>query len=289
LAKPSFEKPNPYKSLFFSLVFIIIVTVVGGAFYFLRKQQVVKPEISPTPTLAPTETIAFPPYDAGTPAVSEEQVVKDQEVVPDGANTVSFTRFEGTGTYLKYRRKIYDGTDPNTPRVVQLPDADKLQWYALVDSPPGVVPDEFMNDELFAFKVAPDIKSFAFVMRWGVNQQPQDYHLFYYTPFDKYRQSILVKKFPSNDPTKLDLFSADGKYLSLKLYDCWNCGGHQPETMLVRLSDNETKNIGKTSYFNWLTDGKYEYKDYVVIACTEETMGECSEKPEKLPLKSGQF
>ena len=141
-----------------------------------------------------------------------------------------------------------------------------------------------MEDEVFGFKVAPDKKSFVFVMRWK-----NEFYLFYYTPFDKFRQSILVKKFPSGDPAKIKQFSADSKYLALDLFDCWNCGGHQPETMLVRLEDNELKNIGRTSFFNWLEDGKYEYKDYVVITCSQETMGECSEDPEKLPLKSGQF
>ena len=285
---PLLQPHNPYKTLFFLLLFIVTVSVIGGTFYFLGRQQKVKPELTLTPSVTPIRDIVFPPYDAGSPPMQEEQEIKDEDIVPVGPNTVRFARVEES-TYLMYRGKIYDGADQYEVKEFKMVNPDNFKWYGLVDAPEGVVPNEFMNDEVFGFKVAPDKKRFVFVMRWGTAAQPSQFHLFYYTPFDKYRQSILVKKFPSGDPAKIDQFSQDGKYLSLKLFDCWNCGGHQPETLLVRLVDNETKNIGKTSFFNWLIEGKHEFKDYVVITCTQPTPGECSEDPEKLPMKSGQF
>ena len=285
IQKPALQKPDTYKKLFFGLLFVVTITIVGGSFYYLGKQQQAKnyPTGKLPPALTPSPEAVFPPDEIELSPIEEKQEFKDEEVVPLGPNTVSFARVE-ENTYLRYRGKIYDDTNQSEPHEVQLQNPEKYSWYGLVDTPVGVKPNEFMEDEVFGFKVAPDKKSFVFVMRWK-----NEFYLFYYTPFDKFRQSILVKKFPSGDPAKIKQFSADSKYLALDLFDCWNCGGHQPETMLVRLEDNELKNIGRTSFFNWLEDGKYEYKDYVVITCSQETMGECSEDPEKLPLKSGQF
>lgn len=287
--------PDKYKILFFLLLFIVTVSLTGGVFYFLGKQQTVKPEPVPAPSVTPAITTVFPPYDADPSPLPDNQEVKDEEIIPAGQNTVSFAR-DGENTYLRYRGKIHNDSDQLEPQTVQIPNPDQHSWYGLVDAPDGVTPNEFMEDEVFSYRVAPDKKSFAFVMRWAIPPPPKypAYYLFYYTPFDKYRQSMLVKTFSTSDKgvmsvAKINQFDNESKYLTLNMYGCWNCGGHQPETLLVRLKDNETKNIGRTSYFNWLTGGKYEYKDYVVITCTEETMGECFEKPESLPLKTGQF
>jgi len=286
--KPAAQNSNAYKTLFFGLLFIVIVTLIGGVFYYLGKQQQVKPEL--TPSVIPTKEAIIPTEETVISPSQATEVIKDEEVVPIGQNTISFARV-GDNTYLRYRGKIYDDSNQNELHEVQLPNPNKYGWYGLADAPAGIKANEFMNDEVFGFKIAPDKKSFVFVMRWN-----NEFYLFYYTPFDKFRQSILVKKFPTNDPAKIDQFSPDSKYLSLNLFDCWNCGGHQPETMLVRLADNEMKNIGKTSYFNWMFDGKffsvegaYEYKDYVEIDCVGDVMGPCSEDPEKLSAKSGQF
>jgi hypothetical protein len=277
---------DKYKIPFFILLFLVVIAAIVGGFYFLGKQQQVGPGL--TPTAVPTTIEAVPTGESSISPTQTTLQVKDEAVVPVGQSTVSFARV-GEDTYLRYRGKIYDDTNQAEPHELDLQNPEQYSWYGLVDAPFGVKPNEFMEDEVFSFKVAPDKKSFAFTMRWGTSVQYSEYYLFYYTPFDKFRQSILVKKFPTNDPAKIDQFSSDSKYLFINLFDCWNCGGHKPETMLVRLTDNEMKNIGKVSYFNWLADGKYEYKDYVVITCTQETMGECSEEPEKLPLKSGQF
>ena len=278
---------NKYKILFFSLLFMVVIAVIAGGFYFLGKQQSIKSELKPT--VVPTKTEVIPIEEVATESSQAEQSVKDEEIIPVGPNTVSFARVE-ENTYLRYRGKMYDDTNQSEPHETQLQNPEKYSWYGLVDAPVGVKPNEFMEDEVFGFKVALDKKSFVFVMRWK-----NEFYLFYYTPFDKFRQ-LLVKKFPANDPAKIDQFSSDSKYLSLNLFDCWNCGGHQPDTVLVRLADNEMKNIGKTSYFNWMFDGKfwsvdgaYEYKDYVEIDCVGDVMGPCSEDPEKLSTKSGHF
>ena len=283
-----------YKKLFMGLMFLfLLIGITGGAYYFGRMQSV--PAVSPTPTQAQTQISITP---SATPTIEASisptaKIAKDEDIVPVGPNTVSFARVADK-TYLRYRGKIYDDTDQNSPHEVILPNPDQYTWYGLADTPAGIPAGQFMLDEVFGYKVAPDKNSFAFVMRWGTKPEDVSYYLYSYMPFLRYRQSILMKKFTpgsggSYNVAKIDQFSPDIKYISLHMFGCWNCGGHQPETLLIRIDDNETKNIGKTSYFAWKENGAYEYKEYKVIPCVGESMGECSEKPENLPLKTGQF
>src|SRR3989338_1165294 len=186
------QKPDKYKTLFFILLTIVVVILAAGGFFYFSKRNLSVNPPSPTSSPAPTQQVVFPPDEIEMTPTQNMEEVKDEEVVPIGVNTVSFARV-GNNNYLKYRGKIYDDSNQFERQVVQLQNPDQYTWYGLVDAPQGVVPNEFMSDEVFGFKVAPDTKSFAFVMRWGVNPQSSDYHLFYYTPFDKYRQSILIK------------------------------------------------------------------------------------------------
>lgn len=290
-----------YKKLFFGLLAVLILFAIGSGAYYFGQNQSKKTEITPTLSALPSvyPTVNNRQELEATPSVSIS--TKDESVVPVGTNTVSFARV-GNTTYLRYRGKVYDDANQNEPHEVSLPNLDQYTWYGLADAPSFVPQGELIFDELFGFKIAPDKKSFAFIMRWGdknISSNSISYYLYFYSPFDKTRQTILVKKytpdgFISYNVPKIDQFSPDSKYLSLNMYPCWNCGGSKPETLLVRIKDSESKNIGKTSYFIWKTNGAYEYKEYKVIACpptpTGEWMGgECSEKPENLPLKSSQF
>jgi len=288
---------NVYKKLFFALLFILTVGVVGLLAYFIGSNKVTTNNSLPTPTNNSSQ-----PNSANQKDLSPTSEVKesaDINIVPITANTVSFARVDGK-TYLQYHGKIYDDTDQYNLHAVTLPDSDKLTWYGLVDKPSEVPEGQFMLDELFGFKLAQDKKSFAFIMRWGKDTPNISYYLYYYNPVEKTRQSLLVQKFSPNTGVslyvaKIDQFSPEGNYLSLSMFPCWNCGGSKPETNLVRLIDNTVKSIGRTSYFGWKGAGAYEYKEYVVISCPppptggEGMIGECSEKPENLPLKTGQF
>ena len=266
-----------YKKLFFGLLFLVIVGGAAfGGFYLggiQKKQEADDTITSPTKSLAKKPTVS--------PKMTE---AKDVNIVPMTANTVSFGRSEGT-TVLRYRGKIYDGADQFNMEGKAVVDENLYQWYGLVDAPEGVPAGEFMLDEVFGFKVAPDKKNFLFVMRWN-----GFYYLYYYNQAVA-NKLTLVKKFvegPSSIP-KIDQMSNDGNYASFDMYSCWNCGGHQPEKMLLNLSTLKMETIGKLSYFAWKENGNYEYKEYTVIPCDGESMGDCFEKPENLPLKSGKF
>ncbi|OGK20108.1 hypothetical protein A2866_01120 [Candidatus Roizmanbacteria bacterium RIFCSPHIGHO2_01_FULL_39_8] len=290
-----------YKKLFIGLMFLfVLIAVTGGAYFMGRTQST--PVVTPSPTLQPTQTVISPSVSPSSEVKISPtiKVVKDESIVPVGQNTVNFARI-GDKTYLRYRGKIYDDSDQIDPKKVSISNPDQNTWYGLTDAPPDTSFGSLLSDEVFGFKVAPDTKSFSFIMRWGKENSPISYYVYYYSAFDKYQQSLLVNKFTpdfnlnkSQDVPKIDQFSPDGKYLSLQMYVCWNCGGSKPETLLVRLQDYEMKRIGKTSYFFWKNNGEYEYKEYKIIACpptpTGEWMGgECTEKPENLPLKTGQF
>lgn len=265
-----------YKKLFFGLLFLIIIgaTTYAG-FYFGNKER--NTEL-PTPKASPTTS-------STKPVVSPKAVeTTDESIVPLTANTVSFGR-SGNTTVLRYRGKIYDDSDQFNMEGKAVADESLYQWYGLVDAPAGVPAGEFMLDEVFGFKLAPDKKSFLFVMRWNGS-----YYVYYYNPGGA-NKLALVKKLaegPSSVP-KIDLISSDGNYASFNMYSCWNCGGHQPEAMLLNLSTLKMEIIGKVSYFAWKENGNYEYKEYQVIPCEGESMGDCFEKPENLPLKTGKF
>lgn len=266
-----------YKKLFFGLLFLVIVGAgTYAGFYYGNKQKNTKPvktAVSPTISLTQKPLVSQP--------VDE---VKDESIVPITANTVSFGRSSST-TVLRYRGKIYDDSDQFNMEGKAVADESLYQWYGLVDAPAGVPAGEFMLDEVFGFKIAPDQKSFLFVMRWNGS-----YYVYYYNQGNA-NKLTLVRKFtegPSNVP-KIDQISNDGNYVSFNMYSCWNCGGHQPETMLLNLSTLKMETIGKVSYFAWKENGNYEYKEYKVIPCEGESIGECFEKPENLPLKTGKF
>lgn len=273
-----------YKKLFFGLLLALIVAgAIGAGFYFGQKQTNKPSNESFSPSVSPSEKLAV---------TSKLIEAEDENIVPITANTVSFGRLN-TATVLRYRGKVYDESDQFNMEGKAVADEHLYQWYGLVNAPAGVPAGEFMLDEVFGFKVLPDKKSFLFIMRWGTKEGENtniSYYLYYYNPV-KDNKLTLVKKFnegPANIP-KIDQINNDGNYASLDMYSCWNCGGHKPETMLLNLSTLKMEGIGKVSYFAWKENGNYEYKEYQVIECVGESMGECFEPPENLPLKTGKF
>ena len=81
--------------------------------------------------------------------------------------------------------------------------------------------------------------------------------------------------------------SSDNKFISFELYKCWGCGGHQPETLLYNLETSEMENIGKVEDFEWLENGAYRYKEFMLQPCPKNeegyfipVEGECSTDPD---------
>lgn len=83
--------------------------------------------------------------------------------------------------------------------------------------------------------------------------------------------------------------SEDSMHLSLKLYECWGCESDYPEYFLVNTNSFETKNIGQLSYFKWLENGNYEYKELVRVPCDHEIYDYCEKPFADLPMLYGKF
>jgi hypothetical protein len=292
---------NPYKVGFYILLICILVT---GAAVIALRTVLDLPGIftSNTPIVIPTLIPEQPKMatdgamqKGGLTATASPQYNLEQggekDLVYQGENTVSYAR-ANEKVLLKYRGKIYDESNQNSMEPVKNLNAADFKWYGLVDAPADVKPNEFMYDEVFGLKTAPNGKDFVFIMRWGKNVNDVaaiDYNLYTFTD-----GKLTLKKFtqaptPGYDIPKIDAFSEDGSRLSLMMYGCWNCGGNPPETGLLNLQNMAYTTIGKTSMFTWTSTNSYNYKEYKKIECAEPGPGECSEKPENMPLKTGTF
>jgi hypothetical protein len=63
--------------------------------------------------------------------------------------------------------------------------------------------------------------------------------------------------------------SKDGKIVAFDMYDCWGCGGHNPEKMLMKLDleddySRETINLGEVQDFTFNDNGSFSYRPYPV-------------------------
>jgi len=285
---------NVYKTLFYAVILVLILAGAGiGGFFFGQSPMGLKFFGKTANTSLLTEQVNLP-TQTPSPTIL---VSEDANMVAIGTNTVSFGR-KGNITILRYRGKMYDDTDQFLMEAKLVSNESSYQWYGLVNTPDGVATDEFMKDEVFGFKQFTDNKRFLFIMRWGLKTQDNSisYYVYYYNPFEPEKKLILLQKFngqfgspkETNIP-KIDQISLDNKFVSFNMFPCWNCGGGKSDTLLMNLETLSIKSIGKVSYFVWKEKGNYEYKEYKVIPCVGESMGECSEKPENLPLKTGSF
>lgn len=200
---------------------------------------------------------------------------------------------------------VYSQDTSLDPREVSDMDISKFSWTDLIKEPIKDAPNAksiVVNDRLFSFKKIPNSSNFLFVEEWdrsaGQNTgswSPYQLERVVFI-YDRSQGKGIVKKvqaFVSKENSftypKIDTFSPDGRYVSLTLFGCWECGGHQPETLLLNLQTLKTKNIGKVLQFSWGQNGSYSYKDYVVIDCKEPQPGVCSQNPDSLQLKMGQL
>lgn len=273
------------------VLILLILLVLGGfvGFYFLGKtsstnnsvQNTVVSQSQLTPTLA-TES-------------KQATIDKIKDIVPINESTISFTNINNN-IRLRYKGIIYEQSTGiyNSPQIVNISNQGSYTWYGLVDSPIKTVASKPFSDELFDFKVFPDLKNFMFIMRWGKADLSEEFKVFYY--LSDQNKLLNPPNFERGDAKnynvpKINQISQNGQYVAFSMFGCWNCGGHQPETLLLNLVTNSTKRIGKVSLFNWKDQGGYEYKDYIVKECSAsfEGPGQCSEDPKNLPLKTGQF
>jgi len=299
-------------------VLIIVFIGIGSCLLGTRKNQVATQDNSTQPTLLITGSSANTLPTTSNP--SQSPVIS-----PFGSSRISFAD-SGSEIYLKHTitlkdnkvefpndkartmTKVYSQDEYLEPKELTNTDTANYKWIDIVEE--GI--EDFagsksilVSDRLFSFKKVPDSNSFIFVVEWsrsaGQNQgswSPYQFErvLFYYDRSQGEGKLNKIQSFSSypNDTNaytfpKIDTFSNDNGYVSLQLFECWNCGGHMPETLLLNIQTLKTKNIGKVTQFAWKQNGTYEYKDYVVIECEEPQPGECTQDPNTLPLKTGQF
>lgn len=263
----------------YSLVVLIVVVLVG--FYLGQKYSSKQPSSIPSTTVNSTSEPSA--YVVPTPSTPSN-------------NEVSFTKINDQ-IYLDYNGKFYQqgvatGQGFDQPQIVTLPNSGQYKWTEIASSPEK--PDDF--SEVFSFKVFPDKASFILVMRWTFSAiSSDDFQVFYYNDSkpgnQKLSAPIDLKSTATGDRNipKFEQLSPDLKFASFNMYSCWNCDGGTPEKSLLNLETKQAKRIGQLSYFKWGNNGSYEYKDYIVIDCTEPTPGQCSKDPKDLPLKIGQF
>ena len=277
---PPTPKKSSKKWLLLSGILAGMLLVIGGLYFFMMNQKPTK--IFPAPSTTPTQTptVSVPSTDSG---------------IPITAKTVSFTRVNGQ-VYLRYKGKLYseEAANKNDASLTKLTNPDQYTWSGLVDAP-NVASDLSGFDEVFDFKVFPNKQNFIFIMRWPTDEQINNFEVFYYDAAktqEKITTLLSLTSVPNlNNVPRIKQISNDANYVAFDMFSCWNCGGHQPVTMLYNMETKANQRIGETSYFAWKENGKYEYKAYKEIPCPTEMEGPviCSEDPSKLPLLTGTF
>lgn len=232
---------------------------------------------------------------------------------------VYFTEVEGT-LYLKYDGRVYPEKDTLSEELLEkhlscipslsenafneLNKGEVIEWEELVETLSGTRTDN--PGCILDFEVSPSKDQFVFSMEWdnpetGNRSFSANYYTYYFEKektINCFQQAdnVCVIYLTTVPPGEINYegtpyvhsFSDNEEYVALTIRPCSNCGGGiLTSTVLVRLSDQKTKDLGGTSYFSWKEDSAYEYKGLKV---DEECIGEiCLKDPSNEPLKTGEF
>lgn len=234
---------------------------------------------------------------------SNRTVSNSEKITNRNSNAISvlsFTQVDGK-IYLKYNDQIYgeSTTESIWPKKVDM--SSQPHWQQLLSGPTNIVTNgSYSTDDILSFRIAPDQKSFAFVMEWSqklVDDVIVDYKVYYYDATKQTNQLsnpiFFVKAFDEKrDIPVIDQISPDGKYISFNMYPCLQCSPGKPETLLLNIARHQPKRIGFTTDFQWRKNetGKYQYREYISKACPDTRYpGQCFVDPTSLPLKYESF
>lgn len=289
-----------------ALIFGVGGYVLGRSFPKNMQASSIQPLTTPTPsallsTTNPSQTPTRSPFGYSNIAFTESgnEIYLKHTIHLTNDKVTFLNGEERTMTNVYSYDEFFD------PREVKNFDVNAHSWTMLIEK--GIT--DFasseqisISDRLFGFKKVPGTTNFIFVMDWdrsakerqnSWNSYEEERELFYYDKSSGVGSLHSIATFTRNGNAmtypKIETFSQDSRYVSLLLFGCWNCGGHQPETFVVDLKTLKFKNIGKVLQFSWGQDGTYQYKDYVVVSCAEPQPGECTQDPNTLPLKTGHF
>jgi len=298
------------KKILISLSVLLGFLLFGLVGYYLGIQIKEEASNSQPSTIKSTDTFEI------TPSVLPNKYLED---ISKGGTKVSYaissdkvlikisinlkdSVFKYPNSELRTIERIYSQDSPHyDPRELKDVNVLDYSWTDLVSRKMENTTNArsiLVSDHLFSFKQIPNGNGFLFVIEWSKNASDseagphfpiENERVLYF--FGGNNEVIKVMTFDKDSHQytypKIDLISEDGRYVSLKLFGCWGCGGHQPETLLVDLQSLKSSNIGKVLEFEWTRNGEYQYKDYIVIECDESGPGECRQDPNTLPLRTG--
>jgi len=129
---------------------------------------------------------------------------------------------------------------------------------------------------------------------------PKGYKVFHYEWAQPYYENNPPVEIYTSDKDesypvpKVDKNSKDGDYLSLLLYQCWACGGHDPKTVLINLNTKEIKELGFIKDFNWQESGIHSFRKVVYQKCNYPEDEDCNSvigniKFVETEMQQGQF
>jgi hypothetical protein len=296
---------------------LVIIILIGVSAYLYGVSQGKMTNESQT-TILPTVTI-----EPG--ATLKPTMTTQSDVSTLGETSISFTD-TGTDIFIKHNinlsnnkvkypnselriiNNIYSQDKSLEPQEITNVEENKYIWTEITKEPIINFPNSVsisVWDRLFSFRKIPNTKSFLFVEEYnrdasqknmGGSTYQNESVLWFYSRSQTSEKLTKIQSFSripivkgSYTYPKIDTFSQDNRYVSLELFGCWGCGGHQPETFLFDLQTLKTKNLGKVLQFLWGQNGAFSYKDYIVIDCKEPQPGTCNQDPDSLPLKNGQL
>jgi hypothetical protein len=195
-------------------------------------------------------------------------------------NTITIAKVHGKYC-LGYKGKVYlpQEADSYEPKLTVPDDPNAIPWKGLVDPPTDVVDTQNSHNEVFSFKAYPDSSGFVFIMRWP-KAGGERFEMFNFS-------NNTLSPVMTFDPTLKELayrvpkiyqLSPNGQLAALNMFDCWECEREYPQTLLVNVISRQNKVLGQTSYFKWVSNGDYEYKDYIAGRALST-----------IPIKNGKF
>ncbi len=292
------------------ILFLLIIIAVMG--YFLFTKNPISPTLTSTETPLATDmpvsaTVTPESNSLGITTWSLTEIDNKLYIMQIKKLTNSKVKF-ADNNFNRSLKNVYsqDNEVSLEPEENTSIDTAKYNWDDVLSEPikdsTGSISIN-VSDRLFSFKQIPNTKSIVFSIElsravstsqgssWDPYGTRRDLYL-----YDRSQSKPSLKKIISFSNTgtqysypKINSFSEDNKFVDVMLFGCWACDGHKPETLLVDLQTSKSQNIGKKSYFKWIQNGNYEYKDYIVKECDQPQPGECYEDPNTLPLKTGKI
>jgi hypothetical protein len=197
--------------------------------------------------------------------------IMDEQGVEFNSVRVFFDKYGDEGFYFLHKGKVYFD-EPKEGYYLDV--LDKEGWRELVMSKD--------TGDFGLFDISKHYQQVFFVTECQEGTcDLERYRVFSYDweqPIGEKSQPVetyVSSKDVSYPVPRIDRVSKDGDYVSLHLYQCWACGGHDPKTVLISLDAGENKKLGFVRDFYWGEDGKYSFRKVIYEECSYPEDEEC--------------